>query len=140
MRNATINNAVRNQEHPNILILKKLDTRNLAESANLFAKDFVWHCFNPKRPFIDGEYTGLKGFQGFLKKLETLTSRTFQIEPVSITTIGDELVVTYVKDKMTLENQAIEPDAIIIWRIVNDLITEAGISHMSIQSSYRKPI
>lgn len=129
MRNATIN-----KEHPNISILKKLDTCNLAESADIFAKDFIWHCFNPKLPRIHGEYTGLKGLQDFLKKLETLTSRTFQIEPVSITTIGDELVVTYVKDKMTLENRAIEPDAVIIWRIVNDLIIEAGISYMSVQN------
>lgn len=135
-----MNNKATNKEHPNISILKKLDPCNLAESANLFAEDFIWHCFNPKLSYIHGDYTGLKGFQGFLKQLETLTSRTFQIEPVSITTIGDELVVTYVKDKMTLENRAIEPDAVIIWRIANDRIIEAGISYMCSQNSYRQPI
>ncbi|MBE9046808.1 hypothetical protein IQ255_20745 [Pleurocapsales cyanobacterium LEGE 10410] len=87
MRNATINNEATNKEHLNISILKKLDPCNLAESADLFAEDFIWHCFNFKLSYIHGDYTGLKGLQGFLKKLETLTSRTFQIEPDSITTI-----------------------------------------------------
>ncbi|MEM7593425.1 MAG: nuclear transport factor 2 family protein [Cyanobacteria bacterium P01_A01_bin.83] len=160
MSNATIN-----KEHPNISILKKLNTCNLAESADMFAEDFTWHCFNPKLSYIGGNHTGLKGFQEFLKKLETLTGGTLQIDPVSITTIGDGLVVTYVKDKMTLENRALEPDAVIIWRIANDKlngqgvspdrrkttgdaeassaslrIIEAGISHMYPHNSYRQPI
>ena len=130
MRNATTNHTKTNKEHPNISILKKLDTCNLTRSANLFAEDFVWHSFNPKLFCLHSNCAGLKGFQSFLKKLQTLSNKTFQIEPVSITTIGDELVVTYVKDKMTLKNRGIEPDAVIIWRIVNDHIVAAGISHI----------
>ena len=132
-----MNNATIDKEHPNISILKKLNTCNLARSADLFAEGFIWHCFNPKLSYLHGDYTGLKGLQSFLNKLETLTNRTFQIEPVSITTIGDGLVVTYVKDKMSLKHRAIEPDAVIIWRIVCDRIVEAGISLISIPNSYR---
>ncbi len=112
-------------EHPNVSILKRLDPRNLTESANLFAENFVWHFFNPELADVQGDYAGLKGLETFFEKLEVLTSGTFQVEPISITAIGDELVVTHVKDRMILENRAIELDAVVVWRIVNGFITEA---------------
>ena len=112
-------------EHPNVSILKRLDPRNLTESANLFAENFVWHFFNPELPDVQGDYAGLKGLETFFEKLEVLTSGTFQVEPISITAIGDELVVTHVKDRMILENRAIALDAVVVWRIVNGFITEA---------------
>ncbi len=132
MRNVTVNNVTINKEHSNVLILQKIDIGSLLESANLFAKDFVWHCFNPKLSYIHGNDTGLIGLQEFLNKLEALTSKNFEIDLFSITTIGDELAVTYVKDKIQPKNSAIEPDAVIIWRIANERITEAGISLMSV--------
>ncbi|MEM9507055.1 MAG: nuclear transport factor 2 family protein [Cyanobacteria bacterium P01_E01_bin.35] len=112
-------------EHPNVSILRRLNPRNLTQSADLFSEEFTWHFFNPKLPDVHGDYTGLPGLQGFFKKLSRITSGTFQVKPIAITAIGDELVVTHVKDRMTLENRAIELDAVVVWRIVNGKIAEA---------------
>ncbi|VEP13990.1 conserved hypothetical protein [Hyella patelloides LEGE 07179] len=113
------------KEHPNVILVKQLDPSNITESTNLFAEDFVWHFFNPKLPDVQGDYNGLKGLQEFFERLKVLTGGTFQVEPISITAIGDELVVTHVKDRMTFENQAIKLDAVVVWRIVNGYIAEA---------------
>ena len=112
-------------EHPNVSILKRLDPGNLTNSADLFSENFVWHFFNPELPDVQGNYAGLKGLETFFEKLEVLTSGTFQVEPITITAIGDELVVTHVKDRMMLESRAIALDAVVVWRIVNGFITEA---------------
>lgn len=131
-----------NKEHPNVTLMKQLEPDRTAskadlfaenfvwrffnpESANLFAEDFVWHFVNPKLPDIQGDYNGLKGLQTFFEKLEVLTAGTFQVKPISVIPMGDELVVTHVRDRMTLENQAIELDAVVVWRIVKGYITEA---------------
>ena len=113
------------KEHPNISLLKQLDPRTLAGAADLFAEDFVWHFFNPRLPDIQGDYVGQSGLEDFFEKLGALTGGTFQIEPISITPIGDELVVAHVKDRMILEDQPIEIDAVVVWRIVGDRIAEA---------------
>lgn len=130
------------KEHPNLNVMKQLEPdRKVSKdnlfaenfvwrffnpkAANLFAEDFVWHFINPRLPSIQGEYAGLKGLQSFFEKLEIITGGTFQVEPVSITAIGDELVVTHVKDQMVFKNQAVKLDAVVVWRIVNDFIIEA---------------
>lgn len=130
------------KEHPNILLMKQLEPNSKVsndnlfaenfvwrffnpESANLFAENFVWHFVNPKLPDIQGDYSGFKGLQTFFEKLEAITAGTFQVRPLSATAVGDELVVTHVKDRMILDNQAIELDAVVVWRIVNGYITEA---------------
>lgn len=129
-------------EHPNVILMKQLepnptvDRDNLfaknfvwrffnPQAANLFAADFVWHFVNPKLPSIQGDYVGLKGLQEFFEKLEIVTRGTFQVEPVSATAFGNEIVVTHVKDLMRLEDRAIELDAVVVWRIVNGLVIEA---------------
>lgn len=131
-----------NKEHPNVTLMKQLEPKNIAgatdlfaenfvwrffnaEAANLFSEDFIWHFFNPKLPDIQGDYRGLTGLQTFFENLEVITGGTFQVEPVSISAVGDELVVTHVKDRMTLKNQSIELDAVVVWRIVNGNIAEA---------------
>lgn len=113
------------KEHSNISLLKRLDLANIAGAADLFAEDFVWHFFNPRLPDVQGDYVGLTGLQAFFAKFETLTDGTFQVEPISITTFGDELVVTHVQDRMILEGQPIEIDAVVVWRIVGGRIAEA---------------
>lgn len=113
------------QEHSNISLLKRLDLDNIAGAAGLFAEDFVWHFFNPRLPDVQGDYVGLTGLQTFFAKLEALTDGTFQVEPISITTFGDELVVTHAKDRMILEGQPIEIDAVVVWCIVGGCIAEA---------------
>ena len=112
-------------EHSNVSLVKRLDPGNLAESADLFAENFVWHFFNPSLPKVQGDYVGLNGLQTFFVQLGTLTDGSFQVEPISIIACGDELVVTHVKDRMRLEGRSIEIDAVVVWRIVDDRIVEA---------------
>lgn len=113
------------KEHPNVSLLSRLDISNLAESADLFAENFVWHFFNPSLPNVQGDYTGLNGLQDFFEKLAMVTNGSFEVEPIAITPIGDELVVTHVKDRMTWEDRPIEIDAVVVWRIVDNRIKEA---------------
>ena len=130
------------QEHPNVALMQQLEPNytdsnpNLfaenfiwrffnPEAANLFAEDFVWHFFNDKLPDVRGDYHGLRGLQTFFEKLEVVTGGTFLVEPVSAIPIGDELVITHVRDKMVLQNEATILDAIVVWRIVDGKVTEA---------------
>ena len=113
-----------NHEHPNIAILSKFDPTNVAGAADILAEDAVWHFFNPLLPDVQGDYVGLKGFQDFFKNIGGRTDGTFHVNPVSATAIGDELVVVHSKNTMVLEDQPIEIDVVVVWRIVNGKITE----------------
>jgi ketosteroid isomerase-like protein len=113
------------EEHSNVSLLKRVDLGNIAGAADLFAEDFVWHFFNPRLPDVQGDYVGLAGLQAFFEKLGAVTGGTFQVEPISITPFGDELVVTHARDRMVFEGMPIEIDAVVVWRIVGDRITEA---------------
>jgi ketosteroid isomerase-like protein len=112
------------EEHPNIALLKRLDLGNLAGSANLFAEDFVWHYFNPLLPDIQGDYVGRSGLQVFFKTIAGLTKGTFKVNPVSVTAVGDELLVIQTKNTLILEDQQIETDVVVVWRIVDGRIAE----------------
>ena len=113
------------QEHSNISLLKQFNPSNIADSAELFAENFVWHFFNPNLPDVQGDYVGLNGLQTFFEQLGALTDASFQVEPISIIACGDELVVTHVKDWMIWEGRSIEIDAVVVWRIIGDRIAEA---------------
>lgn len=117
------------KEHPNIILLSQLDqylgNNNLAGAVDLFTDNFVWHFFNPQLPHIQGDYAGVEGLQTFFQKLAEATGETFHVEPISITPIGDELVVTHVQDTMKINGQAIALDAVVVWRIVDGNIAEA---------------
>lgn len=77
-------------EHANISLLKRIDLHDLPASGALFAQDVVWHFFNPRVPDIQGDYVGLNGVRAFFEKIRALTDDTFQIEPISMTAIGDD--------------------------------------------------
>ena len=111
--------------HPNIALLSRFDPANIAAIANDLSEDFVWHFFNPRLPDHHGDYFGQTGLQDFFEKMRKLTGGTFKVKPVSINTVGDELVVTHVKDSMILEGTPFEIDAVVIWRIVDGKIAEA---------------
>lgn len=81
------------EEHPNISLLKQLDLRDLASAGHLFAENVVWHYFNPTLPELQGDYVGLNGIHSFFRAIGGKTRETFKVEPVSITAVGDELVV-----------------------------------------------
>ena len=113
------------ETHPNVALLSRFDPANVAESGEVLSEDVVWHFFNPSLPDLQGDYVGRSGLQDFFEKMGSLTGGSFKVNPVAITPVGDELVVTQVKDTMVLEGQSIEVDAVVVWRIVDGRIVEA---------------
>ncbi len=113
------------KEHPNISILKRFNPANLNTLAEVLADDFIWHYYNPELPELEGDYYGLSGLTDFINKLAVRSHDSFKVNPISITPLGDELVVTHVKDKLTLNGRLIEVEAVVVWRIVDGQILEA---------------
>jgi len=91
----------------------------------LIAEDFVWHFFNFRLPDLEGDYVGLSSLQDFFTALANSTSGTFEAKPIFAIPMGDELVVTHVQERMALDGEAIELDAVVVWRIVAGQIAEA---------------
>lgn len=112
------------EEHPNLSLLERLDLSDLAGCADLFARQFVWHYYNPLLPQIQGDYVGPGGLRTFFEKLGAMSGGTFQIEPISSTAIGDELVVAHTKNRMVVEGRPMKIDAVTVWRIVDGRIAE----------------
>ena len=123
-------------DHPNVALLKRVDLGNLAGSADLFAENFVWHFFHPRLPDVEGDYVGVSGLQTFLEKMIALTKGTFRIEPISLATVGDELLVMHNKNRMTLQGMSIETDVVVVWRIVDGRFAEGW----DIPSVYAVPL
>lgn len=111
-------------QHPNLVILSRIDHANIAASADVFAEDVVWRFFNPKLPEVHGDYVGLAGIQTFFEKLMARTEGTFEIRPVSATPVGDELVVVTTKNRLTLDDAKIETDVVVVWRFVEGKVAE----------------
>ena len=112
-------------EHPNISVLKRFNPADVAASADAFSEDVVFHYFNPALPDMQGDYTGRDELQSFFAKMAEKTDASFKVNPVSATAIGDEFVVSHVRNTMTFPDRQIEVDAVVVWRIVDGLITEA---------------
>lgn len=112
------------QEHRNITLLKQLDLRNLAECSHLLADDVVFHFFQPNLPDIEGDYVGVDGFNTFFETMAARTKGTFKVQPVSVKAAGDELVVVHTQNTMTIDEQAITTDVVVVWRFVDGRIRE----------------
>ena len=110
---------------PNVALLSRFDPANVAGTAGVLSEDFVWHFFNPRLTDIQGDHVGRDGLQEFFQKMHERTDGTFKVNPVSITAVGDELVVVQTKNTMVLEGQSIEVDAVVVWRILDGRIVEA---------------
>ena len=78
---------------PNVALLSRFDPANVAGTADVLSEDFVWHFFNPRLTDIQGDHVGRDGLQDFFQKMHERTDGTFKVNPVSITAVGDELVV-----------------------------------------------
>ena len=111
-------------EHPNVALIKRLDISDIASAAEVFAEDAVFHYFNPRLPDLQGDYVGLAGIGAFFQKLGSLTAGTFRIEPVSVTPVGNELVVVHTRNSLTLEGQEITTDVVVVWRVVDGRVAE----------------
>lgn len=105
--------------------LEKLLPYDLDSAQDLVADTFVWHYFNPALPEIAGDYQGIKGLQAFFEKLGTVTDNTFNVKTQQIIPVGEELVVIHANPSMTLGGESFELDAVVVWRIVGNRITEA---------------
>lgn len=111
--------------HPNISLLMKLDLQNLDACKNVFADNFTWHYFNPRLPELEGDHCGIEGLKGFFAKLNEKTHGGFQVKVIDTHPVGDELVVTQVCNRIALEGNTVEFDAVVVWRMVNGRFTEA---------------
>ena len=111
--------------HPNMSLLIKLDIQNLDACASIFSDKFIWHYFNPKLPELEGEHHGLEGLKNFFAKLNEKSNSSFKVDVVDARPVGDELVITQVRNSITLEGNTIEFDAVVVWRIVDRKFTEA---------------
>ena len=111
-------------DHPNLSLLQRVDPRNIAESADVFAEDVVWHYFNPRLPEIQGEYVGVAGLQDFFAKMAAATDATFKVNPVSARAVGDELLVLHSRNTMTFPDEEVVTDVVVVWRIVDGRIAE----------------
>ena len=89
-----------------------------------YAEDVLWHFYNPHLPDVEGDYVGVTGIQTFLDTMGALTGGTFKVEPLTITAVGDELVVMHNRNTMKLGDQPIATNVVVVWRIVNGRITE----------------
>ena len=112
------------EEHPNISLLKRLDLRNLEAAKGLIAEDVIWHYFNPNLPELQGDYVGMDGIRSFFQRVGEVSRGTFKVEPVSITPVGDELVMVQVRDTLTIEGKSHARDVVVVWRIVDGRVVE----------------
>ena len=112
------------EEHPNIALLKRLDLRNLKAAKDLFAEDVIWHYFNPNLPDLQGDHVGMDGIRLFFQRVGELSRGTFKAEPVSITPVGDELVMVQVRDTLTIAGKSHARDVVVVWRIVDGRVVE----------------
>ncbi len=113
-----------NESHPNLAILQQFDPANIAGAADILAEDAVFHYFNPKLPDMQGEYVGLEGFQTFFEKIGKRSEGTFKVNPLFASAVGDELVFVHTNNTMILEDEQIETDVVVIFRIVDGKITD----------------
>ncbi len=112
-----------NKEHPNITVLRRLDLNNIIDTSEVLAENLIFHFFNPNLLDIQGDYVGIDGFQKFFNQLTNRSNGTFKVNPVTAAPVGDELVV-HSKNTMTLDDQNLEVDAVVIWRIIAGKIEE----------------
>jgi ketosteroid isomerase-like protein len=112
------------KEHPNIALLKRFDPANVAATADVFAEDVVFHYFNPLLPDLHGDYVGRAGIQTFFEKLATLAGAAFKVNLISVTPVGDELVVVHRRQNMIMGDRRIESDVVVVWRFVEGQIAE----------------
>jgi len=109
----------------NILLLEKLDIRNLDACADLIADNFVWHYFNPKLPQLQGDYNGLEELKGFFAKLAEMSGDSFNVSVIDARAVGDELAVVQTCNHINIGGNTIEFDVVVVWRFVEGKIAEA---------------
>ena len=126
----------------NVSLVKQLPALipdRLEEAREHFSDDFVWHYVNPDLSQIHGDYSGLVGLNTFFQKLGELTNNTFYVLIVQASAIGHEFVVAHACPSMTMDGNAFETDAVVVWRMVDQRFQEAwdipGLNSLRPQST-----
>lgn len=112
------------KEHPNLTVLRKFDPNNMASFKEAIGDSAVFHYFNPNLPELEGDYVGLAGFHKFFESVQKRSKGTFKVQPISAVPVGDELVVVQTKNTLVLDDNQIELDVVVVWRIVEGKIAE----------------
>ena len=112
------------EDHPTVALLKRLDLRDLAASKGLIAEDVVWHYANPNLPDLQGDHVGLDGVRSFFEAIAQKSGGTFRINPVTVTPVGDELVVVQSCNTLVLKDRTIAVDVVVVWRFVDGRVVE----------------
>jgi predicted SnoaL-like aldol condensation-catalyzing enzyme len=112
------------KEHPNVALLKRFDLRDPASWGEVMAEDIVWHYANPNLPDLNGDHVGLGGVSSFFQTIGARFEGTFNIHPVSVTPIGNELVVVQSRNTLVFEGDSVAVDVVVVWRIVRGFIVE----------------
>ena len=112
-------------DHPNISVLKRVNPTNLAASVDAFSEGVVFHYFNPALPDMQADYVDRDDLPTFFEKLTEVRGPAFKVNPATAKAMGDELVVSHVKNTLPVQERSAEVDAVVIWRIVDGQITEA---------------
>jgi len=111
--------------HPNMSVLAELNLQDIDACRDVFANNFIWHYFNPRLPELEGDHLGIEGLKSFFAKLAETTKSSFQQKLIDARPVGDEFVITQVCNRMDLDGNTIEVDAVVVWRIVGSKIAEA---------------
>lgn len=91
---------------------------------DLFAEDLVFHFFNPRLPELAGDHHGLDGISAFFDRLREQSDTGFHNEPHSLTPFGDELVVAYATNTLSVGGATIDVDAVVVWRVFDGRVHE----------------
>lgn len=91
----------------------------------VFAEDFTFHYFNDRLPDLEGDYDGVDGMREFFSRLHDLSGGTFGVDPISLTPVGDELVVAHAENTLSVGGAELEFDALMLWRVYDGQIHEA---------------
>ncbi len=110
--------------HPNVAVLERFDPADVPGTIDAFSEDAVFHFYNPLLPDVQGDYVGRKGILDFFGRIAELTNGTFEVHPVSVTPVGDELLVVHTRNTMRIGDQPIATDVVVVWRIVDGRIAE----------------
>ena len=90
-----------------------------------FADDFVFHFFNPQLPDLHGDYHGFDGTAELFRRLGELSESGFRQVHHSLTPFGDELLVAFATNTLSINEAEIDVDAVVVWRVVDGQISEA---------------
>jgi len=110
--------------HPNITRLESIDIMNIDACADAFTDDVVFRYFNPQLPKLAGDHVGREGIKSFFAKLGEVSKGTFSVRPVNAWPVGNELLVVQTQNTLTLDDEKIVTDVVLVWRFVDGKVAE----------------